>query len=167
MKRKCILLFIVILTTSTSIFVANGAWERRMQAVGQITHTSSTNARGSWKFRFDFERKIHDLDIRINVDGSLYKYEGLGGRSGFYGTGTFMHVYQMNRINEDAKELVYVFAWGDSDVFEAAVLPNTPDSHALWLYVRSLHHSEVLNEIKMIISNADYVIFGVTKNLHH
>jgi len=136
---------------------------------GIITKTNKNDAKGSWKYVFNGRRGVHELDIRIveqTPDGVREHRlrKTWGSRSGYWGlNGPFIHVAKMRDIYRNEERWVYVFAWGDAEKFEAAILPDTPENEELFRSVFDLHYSEVIDFIKTVIASSDYVIYGETK----
>ena len=74
----------------------------------------------------------------------------------------------MIEFSESANRPVIVFAWGDRNIFQAAVLPDTSSNRALFESVTGgAQTSEILAIIKEVIADSDDVIFGETHEINY
>ena len=81
-------------------------------------------------------------------------------------SGVFIHVAKMTEFSENANRQVIVFAWGDKNIFQAAVLPDTSSNRELFNSTSGgLQTSEILAIIKKVIADSDDVIFGETSEI--
>lgn len=136
---------------------------------GIVTKINEDTAKGSWRYEFNNYRGVYELDIRIveHMDKGMQqiRLETIGSSSGFWSPdGPFTHVAEMKQISRGEECTVYVFAWGDTENFEAAILPDSTENKALFKSVFDLNRSEVLGFIKDVIDSSDYVVYGETKH---
>lgn len=141
---------------------------------GIVTETSENDAEGSWRYEFNEYHGIHELDIQLieSIDEKPItrhlRADGLPHiRTGFWGdVNRFIHVTEMNESTEEDEYHVYVFAWGDTETFEAAILPYTTENEQVYNNFNDLHTSELLDFIKALIESSDDIIYGETTRIH-
>ena len=71
-------------------------------------------------------------------------------------------MYTMQERVRGAVRRVFVFAWGDVSVFEAAVLPDTPDNRTLFFEGVVVETDLLIQFIRDVISEAGDVVRGTT-----
>lgn len=138
---------------------------------GTVSKINENDAKGSWRYEYNEYRKIYELDIQIE-ERRAYNFitrrlETLDSRSGFWADEkTFIHVAEMNESIKGDEYLVYIFAWGDTETFEAAILPGTTENKEIYANFFDIHTSELLDNVKNVMESSDDVIYGETKSYH-
>ena len=72
----------------------------------------------------------------------------------------------MNELIGEEEYHVYVFAWGDKETFEAAILTDTTENEQVYQNFNDLHTSELIDSIKALIESSDDIIYGEITRIH-
>ncbi|MFW6016384.1 MAG: hypothetical protein ACOCRK_08085, partial [bacterium] len=130
---------------------------------GSITATKQNDADGTWIkkesdrddgpsfiLNLDFIEYIDDQEIKRVIDD--YQY----GRTSSYTSGLFLQAAELRENNEK----VFVFAWGEDNLFKAAIVSKEDDGEALLDEAREIELSELENFILNVIEESDDVVYG-------
>lgn len=134
---------------------------------GTVTKINKKDAKGSWRFEYNKYLGIYELDIQTEERRAFNiinrRLETLGSRSGFWeDEKTFIHVAEMYESIKGDKYVVYVFAWGNAETFEAAILPDTTENEEIYAGFLDLHTTELLDNVKNVRELSADIIYGET-----
>ena len=170
-KKTMATLLTILVLVSVILYTAPVSAQKPYALVnGIVTGTSEGDAEGSWRYKFIWDRG-YGLDICIvehTEEGvQQRRLETVWSDTGFFwDDGPFHHVARMTQTSRGEECTVYAFAWGDSQEFEVAILPDSTENYELYLIAFGLDRNEevLLGFIKGVIDSSEYVIYGETKH---
>jgi len=157
-----------VTSASTSIVIAGNYlitanFEERTDA--EWFFRGTLDPEGSWEYEWDYDRDVYELSIESSdraIRNAPMEGEYWGGVSGG-SLGTFVHIYHMTEQAGADKRRVIVAAWGNTNVFEAALFPETQENvESIIKPAVSTSMEEVIQHIQAVIELSDDLIRGHT-----